>query len=85
MTSCSQEMRSNLTGDRDTLLLLPEDTVKEDNNAGDAWYDQHVREESQPGEVESNLDSVISPHSVQRLELVPVTKPAPLLVELTTV
>ena len=78
-------MRSNLTGARDTLLLLPEDTVKENNNAGDAWYDQHVREESQPGEVESNLDSVIFSDGIQWLELVPVSKPAPALVQLTSV
>ena len=64
--------------------VLPEDAVKEDNEPGDAGEDQHLGEESQPGEVESNLDSVISPHGVQRLELVPVTKSTPLLVELTS-
>ena len=64
---------------------IPEDAIDEDNEPDDAGDDQHLGEESQPGEVESNLDSVISPHCVQRLELVPVSKPAPALVQLTSV
>ena len=63
--------------------LEPEYTKNEDEKPSDAGKDQHVGEEPQPGEVESNLDSVISPDSVQRLELVPVTKSSPPLVELT--
>ena len=66
------------------IILLPEDAVHEDNQAGNAGEDQHLGEESQPGEVEGDLDSVISPHGVQWLELVPVTKSTPLLVELTS-
>ena len=65
-------------------VKLPEDAVYEDNEPDDAGDDQHLGEEPQPGEVESNLNSVISPHCVQRLELVPVTKSSPLLVEFTS-
>ena len=67
------------------IIILPEDAVHEDNQAGNAGEDQHLGEESQPGEVEGDLDSVISPHGVQWLELVPVTKSTPLQVQLAPV
>ena len=64
--------------------IIPEDSVTEDNKPTNTGKDKHLGEESKPGEVESNLDSVISPYSVQRLELVPVTKSAPLLIQSTS-
>ena len=65
--------------------LLPREPVDEDDKPYYARYNQHLCEESKPGKVESNLDSVIFSDGIQRLELVPVSKPAPALVQLTSV